>query len=72
MTNTTRTYLLLVTELLSALRANDPEAFKNWLAGGLKELGDEAMEELMGEWFPALLAPVEADRLVAWHLGVRL
>ena len=64
MTNATQTYLLLVTELLSALRANDPEAFKSWLAGGLKELDDEAMEALMG--------PVEADRLVVWHIGVRL
>jgi len=72
MTNATRTYLLLVTEWLSALRSNDPEAFKRWLAGGLKELGDEAMEELMGEWFPPLMGPVEADRLVAWRLGVRL
>ena len=72
MTNATRTYLLLVTEWLSALRANDPEAFKRWLAGGLKELGDEVMEELMGECFPALMGPVEADRLVAWRLGVRL
>ena len=49
-----------------------PGAFKRWLAGGLEELGDEAMEELMGEWFPALMASAEADRLVAWHLGVRL
>ena len=72
MTNATRTYLLLVTELQSALRANDSESFKSWLAGGLKEFGDEPMEELMGEWFPALMGPVEADRLVAWRLGVRL
>ena len=68
----TQMHLLLLSELIAALRANDPDTFKQWLAGGAQDLGEHAVAELMLEWMVPLLTPDEADRLVGWHLGVRL
>ena len=62
----------LLSELVFALRANDPETFKRWLTGGIQDLGKPATEELMIEWLNPLLTQDEADRLVGWHLGVSL
>ena len=70
MTHGTRMHLLLLSELVFALRANDPETFKRWLVGGIQDLGKPAIEELMIEWLNPLLTQDEADRLVGWHLGV--
>ena len=66
----TQMHLLLLSELVFALRANDPETLKRWLAGGIQDLGKPAIEELMIEWLNPLLTQDEADRLVGWHLGV--
>ena len=66
----TRLALLLLTELVAALRANAPDTFKQWLVGGIQDLGKPAVTELMTDWMPPLLSQEEADRLVAWHLGV--
>ena len=63
-------HLLLLSELIAALRANDPDTFKQWLAGGAQDLGEHAVAELMLEWMVPLLTQDEADRLVGWHLGV--
>ena len=63
-------HLLLLSELVFALRANNPEMFKRWLAGGIQDLGKPAIEELMIEWLNPLLMQDEADKLVGWHLGV--
>ena len=65
-------HLLLLTELVSALRANDPETFKRWLAGGVDDLGSAVIEELMQYGLMPLLTQQEADRLVGWHLGVKI
>jgi len=35
MTHDTKMNLLLLSELVFALRANDSETFKRWLAGGI-------------------------------------
>ena len=59
-------------ELVAALRANDPDAFRQWLSGGVQDLGKPAVIELMADWMTPLLSQEEADRLVAWHLGVSL
>ena len=67
MTYDTQMHLLLLSELVFALRANDPETFKRWLAGGIQDLGKPAIEELMIEWLNPLLTQDEADRLVGWH-----
>ena len=72
MTYDTQMYLLMLSELVFELRANDSETFKWWLAGGIQDLGKPAIEELMIEWLNPLLAQDEADRLVGWHLGVSL
>ena len=72
MSQDTQMHLLLLSELIAALRANDPDTFKQWLAGGAQDLGEHAVAELMLEWMVPLLTQDEADRLVGWHLGVRL
>lgn len=68
----TRIALLLLTELIAALRANDPDTFKRWLYGGIQDLGKPAVTELMTDWLNPLLTQEEADRLMGWHLGVSL
>ena len=72
MTHDTQMHLLLLSELVFALRANDSETFKRWFAGGIQDLGKPAIEELMIEWLNPLLTQDEADRLVGWHLGVSI
>ena len=47
MTFETRIALFLLNELVSALRANDPDTFKRWLSGGVQDLGKPAVEELL-------------------------
>ena len=72
MTLDTQTTLALLQELLLALRANDAEGFKGWMALGLEELGRQVVLELMQDWIGPLLTEGEQDRLVGWHLGVSL
>ena len=72
MTLDTQMTLALLQELLLALRANDAEGFKRWLAVGLEELGRQVVIELMQDWMSPLLTEIEQDRMVAWHLGVSL
>ena len=68
----TRIALFLLAELVAALRANDPDGFKGWLAEGVHELGEPAVIELMLDGLNPILTTGEADRLVGWHLGVSL
>ena len=72
MTLDTQMPLALLQELLLALRANDAEVFKGWLALGLEELGRQVQLEMMQDWMSPLLTEIEQDRLVGWHLGVSL
>ena len=72
MTLETRSALFLLNELVSALRANDPDIFKRWLRGGLEDLGKPAVEELLLNWLAPFLTEDEKDRLIAWHPGVSL
>ena len=66
----TRLALCLLSELMSALRANEPDTFKQWLADGVHELGGPGVAELMVNWMVPLLTQDEADTLMGWHLGV--
>ena len=66
MTLDTQMTLALLQELL-AIRANDAESFKGWLALGLEELGRQVVLELMQDWMSPLLTEKEQDRLVGWH-----
>ena len=43
----TRIALFLVVKLLAALRANDPDTFKQWIAREVAELGEPAIAELL-------------------------
>ena len=40
MTRDTRTALFLMGELVAVLRANDPDAFRQWLSGGIQDLSE--------------------------------
>ena len=72
MTRDTRISLFLMGELVAALRTNDPDLFKRWLYGGIEDLGEPAVTELLLDWLDPFLTEVEKDRLVGWHLGVSL
>ena len=68
----TRLALCLMKELVAALRANDPNTFKQWLADGVHELGEPGVAVLMVDWLVPMLTQDEPDRLVGWHLGVSI
>ena len=72
MTRDTRIALFLVGELVAALRANDPDLFKRWLYGGIEDLGESAVTELLQDWIDPFLTVEEQDRLLGWHLRVSL
>ena len=42
--------LALLQELLLALRANEPDAFKAWLSLGIERQGEPAVIELLLDW----------------------
>lgn len=72
MTQDTRLALFLLEQLVAAVRANDPELFRRWLSGGVQDLGETVVVELLINWLTPLLSQEDKDRLVAWHLGVSL
>ena len=59
-------------ELVAALRANDPDAFRGLLTEGIQELGLTEEEELLLDWLYSFLTAEEQDGLTAWYLGVSL
>ena len=71
MTLETQTALALLQELLMALRANNSEGNKSWLALGIKELGRDVAAEVESDWIVPLLVEEERDRLVAWEKAGR-
>ena len=72
MTDQTRIALCLMGQLVIALRANDPDTFKQWLSEGVHELGEPVVTEMLLDWLSPFLTPMEKDRIVGWHLGVSL
>ena len=68
----TRIALFLMGELVAALRANDPDAFRQWLSGGIQDLGEPVVEELLLDWLDLFLNVEEQDWLMAWHLEVKI
>ena len=70
MTQNTRIGLFLMGELVAALRANDPDLFKRWLSGGIEDLGEPAVTELLLDWLDPFLTAEEQDRLLGWSLGL--
>ena len=63
MTRDTRMALFLMGELVAALRANEPEAFRGLLAVGMQELGVTEVEELLLDWLYSFLTAEEQDRV---------
>ncbi len=72
MTLDTQMTLALLQELLMALRANDADGYKSWLALGIEQQGKEVAGEVESDWMVPLLVEEELDRLMAWQLGVSL
>jgi len=68
----TRITLFLLAELVAALRANDPDTFKRWLYGGIEDLGEPAVTELLLDWLDPFITRVERDRIVACQPLARL
>ena len=59
----TRITLFLLAELVAALQANEPDTFKRWLYGGIQDLGEAAVTELLLDWIYPYFTRVERDRL---------
>ena len=72
MTRDTRIALFLMGELVAALRANDPDAFRSLLTEGIQRLGMTEVEELLLDWLYSFLNAEAQDRLTGWRLGVGL
>ena len=70
MTQNTLIGLFLMGELVAALRANDPDLFKRWLSGGIEDLGEPVVTELLLDWLDPFLTAEEQDRLLGWSLGL--
>ena len=45
---------------------------RGWLYGGIEDLGEPAVTELLLDWIAPFITRVERDRMIAWHLGVSL
>ena len=72
MTLDTHMTLALLQELLMAIRANDVDGYKGWLALGIEELGRDVAAEVESDWRVPLLVEEEQYRLLAWQLAVSL
>ena len=72
MTRDIQMTLALTQALLMALRANDVDSYKAWLALGFEELGMNAADEVESEWIVPLLVEEKRERLMARQLGVSL
>ena len=55
----TRIALFLLAELVAALQAIDPDSFKRWLYGGIQDLGEPAVTELLLDWIDPFIIGVE-------------
>ena len=65
MTLDTQMTLALLQELMLALRANDADGYKTWLALGIEQVGSEVAREVESNWMVPLLIEEERDRLMA-------
>ena len=72
MTLDTQMTLALLQELLMALRANDADGYKSWLALGIEQLGRDVAAEVEPYWMVPLLVEEERVKLMTWQLGVSL
>ena len=47
-----------------ALRANDADGYKSWLALGIEQLGRDVAGEVESDWMVPLLVEEERERLI--------
>ena len=64
MTTETQMALLVLIELLTAIRATDARGFREWLGTAFDTLGLTEVEELFREYLLPLLSDEECDRIV--------
>ncbi len=64
MTLDTQLTLALLQELLMALRANDADGYKGWLALGIEQLGRDVAGEVESDWMVPLLVEEERGQLL--------
>ena len=57
--------LCLTGRLVTALKDNDPDAFKQWMSERIHELGEPAVTEMLPDWLDSFITRVERDRIVA-------
>ena len=55
-----------------ALRANDADSNKSWLALGIEEFGRDVAGEVESDWMVQLLVEEERDRFMAWQMNMSL
>ena len=67
----TRIALFQLAELFAALLANDSDTFKRWLYGGIQDLGEAAVTELLLDWIDLIINDLERDKMVGLHLRAR-
>ena len=72
MIHDTRIALFPMGELVAPLRANDSDLCKRWLYGGIEDLGEPAVTEMLLDCLDPFLTVEEQDRLSGWHLGIVL
>ena len=66
MTQDTRITLFLMGELVSALRANDPDLIRQWLSGGVQDLGEPVVVELLLNWLDPFLTEAQFRMVGTW------
>ena len=54
------------------LITNDPGTFKRWLYGGIQDIGEPAVTELVLDWLDPFITRIVRNRIVACHLEVSL
>ena len=62
MTRDTHIAVFVMGELVAALRANNPLLFKRWLYGGIEDLGETSVTELLLDWLDPFLTRKEQSR----------
>ena len=72
MTRYSRIALFLMGELVAALHANYPDAFRGLRSKWVEYLGVTEVEEQLVYWLYSILAAEEQDRLTGWNLEVSL
>ena len=51
-----------------ALRANDADGYKSWLAIGIEQRGRDVAGEVESDWMVPLLVEEERDWVMSWQL----